>query len=33
MAFKGTHEIGTSNWPKEKGALEKVETAYAAYLK
>jgi predicted Zn-dependent peptidase len=33
MAFKGTHEIGTSNWPKEKVALEKVETAYAAYLK
>jgi predicted Zn-dependent peptidase len=33
MAFKGTHEIGTSSWPKEKVALEKVETAYAAYLK
>ena len=33
MAFKGTHEIGTSNWPKEKIALEKVEMAYAAYLK
>src|ERR1051326_6096632 len=33
MAFKGTHEIGTTNWPKEKVALEKVETAYAAYLK
>ena len=33
MAFKGTHEIGTTNWPKEKLALEKVETAYAAYLK
>ena len=32
MAFKGTHEIGTTNWPKEKVALEKVETAYAAYL-
>jgi predicted Zn-dependent peptidase len=32
MAFKGTHEIGTKNWPAEKIALEKVETAYAAYL-
>ena len=32
MAFKGTHEIGTTNWPAEKVALEKVETAYAAYL-
>ncbi|HEY7402908.1 MAG TPA: pitrilysin family protein [Candidatus Angelobacter sp.] len=31
MAFKGTHEIGTSNWPAEKVALEKVEEAYAAY--
>jgi predicted Zn-dependent peptidase len=33
MAFKGTHEIGTTDWPKEKLALEKVETAYADYLK
>lgn len=33
MAFKGTNEIGTTNWPAEKVALEKVETAYAAYLK
>src|ERR1700732_1670509 len=33
MAFKGTHEIGTTNWPAEKVALEKVEIAYAAYLK
>src|SRR5579864_9081593 len=33
MAFKGTHEIGTTNWPAEKVALEKVETAYAAYSK
>src|SRR5579871_5264971 len=32
MAFKGTHEIGTTNWPAEKAALEKVETSYAAYL-
>src|SRR5215813_4769096 len=31
MAFKGTHEIGTSNWPAEKAALEKVEQTYAAY--
>lgn len=31
MAFKGTHEIGTKDWPKEKLALEKVERAYAAY--
>ena len=31
MAFKGTHEVGTKNWPKEKIALEKVEQAYAAY--
>jgi predicted Zn-dependent peptidase len=33
MAFKGTHEIGTKNWPAEKAALEKVETAYAQYLR
>lgn len=33
MAFKGTQEIGTTNWPKEKVALEKVEAAYTAYLK
>jgi predicted Zn-dependent peptidase len=32
MAFKGTHEIGTRNWPKEKAALAKVEQTYAAYL-
>ena len=32
MAFKGTHEIGTTNWPAEKTALAKVEVAYAAYL-
>lgn len=31
MAFKGTDVIGTSNYPAEKGALAKVETAYAAY--
>lgn len=31
LAFKGTQEIGTTNWPAEKVALEKVEEAYAAY--
>src|ERR1043165_6544203 len=32
MAFKGTHEIGTTTWPREKMALEKVEQAYNSYL-
>jgi predicted Zn-dependent peptidase len=32
MAFKGTPEIGTSNYAAEKPALAKVETAYAAYI-
>jgi predicted Zn-dependent peptidase len=32
MAFKGTDTIGTTNYPDEKVALEKVETAYAAYI-
>jgi predicted Zn-dependent peptidase len=31
MAFKGSTEIGTTNYPAEKIALAKVETAYAAY--
>ncbi len=31
MAFKGTDEIGTTNFAAEKAALAKVETAYAAY--
>ncbi|MDE1175057.1 MAG: pitrilysin family protein [Edaphobacter sp.] len=31
MAFKGSHEIGTTNYPAEKIALAKVEQAYAAY--
>jgi predicted Zn-dependent peptidase len=31
IAFKGTTEIGTTDYPAEKVALEKVETAYAAY--
>ncbi len=33
MAFKGTHSIGTTNWPAEKAALDKVEAAYAAYFR
>ncbi len=32
MAFKGTETIGTTNYPAEKVALERVEQAYAAYL-
>jgi predicted Zn-dependent peptidase len=32
MAFKGTRTIGTTNWPAEKAALQKVEQAYAAYI-
>jgi len=31
MAFKGTTEVGTTNYPAEKIALAKVEVAYAAY--
>ena len=31
LAFKGTEDIGTTNWPEEKVALAKVETAYQAY--
>jgi predicted Zn-dependent peptidase len=31
MAFKGTDKIGTTDYAKEKPALDKVETAYAAY--
>jgi predicted Zn-dependent peptidase len=31
MAFKGSTQIGTTNYPAEKLALAKVETAYAAY--
>src|SRR5437763_4742610 len=30
-AFKGTPNVGTSNWPAEKAALEGVEKAFAAY--
>ena len=32
MAFKGTPDIGTTDYAAEKVALEKVEQAYAAYL-
>ena len=32
MAFKGTETIGTKDYPAEKVALQKVETAYAAYI-
>src|SRR5579863_1763666 len=32
MAFKGTDKIGTSDYAAEKPALEKVETAYTAYI-
>src|SRR6202035_93681 len=31
MAFKGSTEIGTTNYPAEKLALAKVESTYAAY--
>jgi len=31
MAFKGTPDIGTTNYADEKAALAKVEQAYAAY--
>ena len=32
MAFKGTDTIGSTDYAAEKPALEKVETAYAAYI-
>ena len=28
MAFKGTHTIGTKNWPAEKKAMDAVERVY-----
>jgi predicted Zn-dependent peptidase len=31
MAFKGSENVGSTNYPEEKAALEKVEEAYAAY--
>src|SRR5262245_16399428 len=33
MAFKGTDKIGTKNYAAERVALQKVEDAYAAYLR
>ena len=33
MAFKGTDKIGSKDYPAEKVALEKVEQAYAAYIR
>jgi predicted Zn-dependent peptidase len=30
-AFKGTPALGTTNWPAEKAALDKVEKTFAAY--
>ncbi len=32
MAFKGTPEIGTTNWEEEKELLEKTDKAYRAWL-
>ena len=32
MAFKGTHYIGTTNWKKEKAAIEKMDKAYREWL-
>src|ERR1700684_2577043 len=32
MAFKGTDKVGTTNYAAEKPTLEKVETAYTAYI-
>jgi predicted Zn-dependent peptidase len=32
MAFKGTDKIGSTDYPAEKVALEKVEQTYAAYI-
>lgn len=31
LAFKGTKDIGTTNYPEEKLALAKIEQSYAAY--
>src|SRR5579885_1005224 len=28
MAFKGTHAIGSKNWPEEKKALDAIEAVY-----
>lgn len=32
MAFKGTHYVGTTNWDKEKVALEKLDDLYRRWL-
>ena len=31
MAFKGSQNVGTTNYPEEKAALQKVEAAYKAF--
>src|SRR5438270_6061481 len=33
MAFKGTDKIGTKDYNAERAALQKVEQAYAAYMR
>lgn len=33
MAFKGTHYIGTTNWEKEKVAIENMDQAYQNWLR
>lgn len=32
MAFKGTHDIGTSNWEKEKPLLQEMDQTYQMWL-
>src|SRR6202171_689579 len=32
MAFKGTDKIGTTDYPAERVALDRVEKAYATYI-
>ena len=32
MAFKGTHEIGTTNWEKEKKVLQEMDETYQLWL-
>ncbi|MBO6585715.1 MAG: insulinase family protein [Gracilimonas sp.] len=32
MAFKGTHDVGTSNWKKEKKVLQKLDATYQKWL-
>lgn len=33
MAFKGTHDIGTTNWKKEKLVIQKMDDAYSDWLR